>query len=128
MNGISYESNRTILYTAQVHGGAGSFNVTRLAGDWDRSPTVPLWSEDGRIIFVDTADQDRQRLFLGPVDAGDDYEPANITDEGVPANFYRLPGDQPRRLHRVGRRQRDQVPVPSQQGRQGAGAQDCVRV
>jgi dipeptidyl aminopeptidase/acylaminoacyl peptidase len=90
MNGIYYESDRSILYTATVDDG-DAFDVTRLAGDWDRSPTVPLWSEDGETIFVDAADLGRSRIFPVPVDADDDFKPENITDEGVPTGFYRLP-------------------------------------
>lgn len=88
-NGIYYESDRSILYTAKVDG--DSFDVTRLAGDWDRSPGLPLWSQDGETIFVDAPDLGRDRVFSVPVTAGDDFKPKNITDEGVVAAFYNLP-------------------------------------
>lgn len=91
MNGINYESDRSILYTANAKTDNSSFDVTRLAGDWDRSPAVPLWSEDGETIFVDAADLGRDRIFSVPITAKDDYEPKNITDEGVPAAFHLLP-------------------------------------
>jgi dipeptidyl aminopeptidase/acylaminoacyl peptidase len=90
MNGIYYESDRSMLYTAGVDGGP-SFNVTRLAGEWDRSPSVPLWSQDGETIFVDAADLGRVRLFTVPITAGNDYKPENITDEGAVAAFHLLP-------------------------------------
>lgn len=92
MNGIYYESDRSILYTAKTRCN-GSFDVTRLAGDWDRSPGTPLWAEDGKTIYVDAADLGRDRIFAVPVTAGDDYKPKNITDEGVPAAFHLLPDD-----------------------------------
>lgn len=91
MNGIYYESDRSILYTAKTD--KKDFSVRRLAGKWDRSPASPLWSENGKTIFVDAADLGRSRIFPIPVDAGDSYKPKNITNEGVVAAFHLLPKD-----------------------------------
>jgi dipeptidyl aminopeptidase/acylaminoacyl peptidase len=92
MNGISYESDRTILYSADVSK-SNSPKITRLAGDWDRSPGSPTWAKDGDTIFVVAEDRGRGRIFPIPLSAGDSYEPKNITDEGVPKAFHVLPKD-----------------------------------
>lgn len=90
MSGISYESDRTILYTADVSKNSSS-KVTRLAGDWDRSPSSPTWSEDGKTIYVAAEDRGRTRIFPIPISANDSYTPCNITDEGTPKAFHILP-------------------------------------
>ena len=89
MNGIYYESDRNILYVADPN--PEDFNVTRLAGDWDRSPDSLDWSPDSETIFVAAPDLGRERIFPIPLSAGDSYEPKNITNEGVPAGFHVLP-------------------------------------
>lgn len=90
-NGIYYESDREIVYVANTDG--PDFNVTRLAGNWDRSPDTPIWSKDGETVIVEASDLGRTRLFPIPLSAGDDYEPANITDEGTPAGYYVISND-----------------------------------
>ncbi|KAK6207221.1 Prolyl oligopeptidase [Pestalotiopsis sp. IQ-011] len=90
-NGIYYESDREIVYVANTDG--PDFNVTRLAGNWDRSPDTPIWSKDGETVVVEASDLGRTRLFPIPLSAGDDYEPANITDEGTPAGYYVISND-----------------------------------
>ncbi|KAI1336892.1 dipeptidyl-peptidase V [Xylariaceae sp. FL0016] len=89
MNGIAYESDRNILYVASPD--TEDFNVTALAHDWDRSPDTMAWDKTSDCIFVAASDLGRERIFPIPLTAGDDYAPANITDEGVPAGFYVLP-------------------------------------
>ncbi|ORY56632.1 dipeptidyl-peptidase V [Pseudomassariella vexata] len=89
MNGIYYESDRTILYVASTD--AADFNVTRLAGDWDRSPDTAKWASDSSTIYVSAPDLGRERIFPIPLSADDSYVPKNITDEGVAAGFYVLP-------------------------------------
>ncbi|KAK6079668.1 prolyl oligopeptidase [Seiridium cupressi] len=90
-NGIYYESDREILYVANTD--ASNFNVTRLAGNWDRSPDTPIWSKDGETVIVEASDLGRTRLFPIPLSAGDDYVPSNITDEGAPAGYYVISDD-----------------------------------
>ncbi|ETS83501.1 hypothetical protein PFICI_05377 [Pestalotiopsis fici W106-1] len=90
-NGIYYESDREILYVANTDG--SDFNVTRLAGNWDRSPDTPIWSKDGETIIVEASDLGRTRLFPIPLSAGDDYEPANITNEGSVVAYYAISDD-----------------------------------
>ncbi|TLD31353.1 hypothetical protein PspLS_01728 [Pyricularia sp. CBS 133598] len=92
MNGINYESDRSILYVADANGDKEKgFNITRLAGDWDRAAGSAKWSHDGETIFADAADLGRSRVFAVPLTAGDSYVPKNITDEGSVAGFYPLP-------------------------------------
>ncbi|KAI1270490.1 dipeptidyl-peptidase V [Xylariaceae sp. FL1019] len=88
MNGIAYESDRSIVYVADVN--TEDFNVTRLAGDWDRAPDGQAWAKDSKTIYVAAPDLGRERIFPIPLTAGDSYVPKNITDEGVPAGFYVL--------------------------------------
>lgn len=90
-NGIYYESDREILYVANTDG--SDFNVTRLAGNWDRSPDTPIWSKDGETIIVEASDLGRTRLFPIPLSAGDDYVPANITNEGSVVAYYVISDD-----------------------------------
>lgn len=89
MNGIAYESDRSILYVANVN--KKNFNVKRLAGNWDRAPDGLAWAPDSDSIYVAAPDLGRERIFSIPVTAGDNYVPKNITNEGVPAGFYVLP-------------------------------------
>lgn len=89
MNGISYESDRSILYVANTTAADGDdFGATRLAGDWDRPVDAPLWAPDGETVLVEASDVGRTRLFPIPLDAGDDYVPQNITDEGSASAYY----------------------------------------
>lgn len=90
MNGVSYESDRSILYAADVSK-QNSSNVRRLAGNWDRSPGSATWSEDGDTIYVTAEDRGRSRIFPIPLSAKDSYKPKNITDEGTPKGFHILP-------------------------------------
>lgn len=89
MNGISYESDRNILYVANAD--SQNPSATAVAGDWDRSPDTVAWSNNGSIIYVGAGDSARARIFPIPADAGSDYVPRNITDEGTVAAFYVLP-------------------------------------
>ncbi|KAL8420791.1 hypothetical protein RB594_003555 [Gaeumannomyces avenae] len=93
MNGIDYESDRTIIYVADVSSSpsSGAFNISKVAGDWDRAPGSILWSRDGKTLFVDAADLARNRVFAVPVGAGASYKPANVTNEGAVAGFEQLP-------------------------------------
>lgn len=89
MNGISYESDRNIVYVADAS--PSNFNVTALAGDWDRSPDNLVWSNDGAAVFVAAPDLGRERVFTVPLSAGPNYNPNNITDEGTVAAMQQLP-------------------------------------
>jgi len=91
MNGISYEADRNVLYVADADSSA--FNVTALAGDWDRSPSQLAWSNDGNTIYAGAPDLGRVRIFPIPLTAGASFKPTNITDEGLPALFSILPND-----------------------------------
>lgn len=91
MNGISYESDRNILYIANAD--SQNANVTAVAGDWDRSPSVIAWSNDDSVIYVGAADAARERIFPIPVNASAGYKPTNITNEGTVAAMYVLPND-----------------------------------
>jgi dipeptidyl aminopeptidase/acylaminoacyl peptidase len=93
MNGIDYESDRNILYVANAD--PDNFDVTMVAGEWDRSPGSIVWSDDSETIFVAAEDLARTRIFpipLASVDSFTPFEPKNITDEGSVTSFYTLPG------------------------------------
>ena len=92
MNGIYYESDRNIIYVANAD--PENLNITSIAGEWDRSPDVLAWSNDGQTLYVAAPDLGRERVFPVPVDAAADYKPTNITNEGVPAGMQVLANDQ----------------------------------
>ncbi|KAL8993485.1 MAG: hypothetical protein Q9188_007320 [Gyalolechia gomerana] len=92
MNGIYYESDRNIIYVANAD--PTNFNITSLARDWDRSPDVLVWSNDGNSLYVAAPDLGRERVFPVPMNAAASYKPTNITDEGVPAGMQVLPNNE----------------------------------
>ena len=92
MNGIYYESDRNIIYVANAD--PANRNITSLASNWDRSPDVLVWSNDGNSLYVAAPDLGRERVFPVPVDASADYKPTNITNEGVPAGMQVLANGQ----------------------------------
>ena len=92
MNGIFYESDRNIIYIANAD--PTNANPKSLAGDWDRSPDVLVWSNDGETLYVAAPDLGRERVFPVPIDAAADYKPTNITNEGMPAGMQVLANDQ----------------------------------
>ncbi|KAL8710476.1 MAG: hypothetical protein Q9220_004908 [cf. Caloplaca sp. 1 TL-2023] len=92
MNGIYYESDRNILYVANAD--PANLNITSLASNWDRSPDVIAWSNDGQVIYTAAPDLGRERVFPVPVNAAANYKPTNITDEGVPAGMQVLSNGQ----------------------------------
>ncbi|KAL8900159.1 MAG: hypothetical protein Q9207_005823 [Kuettlingeria erythrocarpa] len=92
MNGIYYESDRNIIYVANAN--PANFNITSVAGNWDRSPDVLAWDNDGRVLYVAAPDLGRERVFPVPIDAAADYKPVNITDEGVVAGMQVLANNQ----------------------------------
>ncbi|TGJ88745.1 hypothetical protein E0Z10_g112 [Xylaria hypoxylon] len=89
MYGISYESDRSSVYVADVN--KKNFNVKRLAGNWDRAPDGLAWAPDSKTVYVTAADLGRSRIFPVPLSAGENYAPKNITNEGTVAAFYTLP-------------------------------------
>ncbi|KAI1325387.1 hypothetical protein F5Y16DRAFT_422826 [Xylariaceae sp. FL0255] len=91
MNGIAYESDRSILYVANAKPAGEGSNVTRLAGNGDRSLDSSAWSTDSKTVYVSAPDLGRDRIFPIPLTARDDYVPKDITNEGVSAGLYVLP-------------------------------------
>ena len=89
MNGIFYESDKNIIYTANAD--PNNLAISSVARDWDRSPDVIIWSNDDSVLYVAAPDLGRERVFPVPINAADDYKPTNITDEGVPAGMQILP-------------------------------------
>ncbi|KAL8647886.1 MAG: hypothetical protein Q9226_006244 [Calogaya cf. arnoldii] len=92
MNGVYYESDRNIIYVANA--APNNLQVRSVAGDWDRSPDVLAWSNDGSVLYVAAPDLGRERVFPVPVDAAAEYKPRNITNEGVPAGMQVLANGQ----------------------------------
>ena len=89
MKDISYESDRRTLY---IHTIGSQEPNPALAKDWDRSPGTVKWTADGNHLILITEDHARGRLFILPDDAGDDFQPRNITDSGSVSAYYNLPG------------------------------------
>lgn len=68
-------------------------DITRLAGNWDRSPLYIGWSSDSRWLWAGTPHLGGGPAFAVPVTAGDDYLPANLTSaEGTLLGARALPG------------------------------------
>lgn len=88
MDDIAYESDRRTLY---VYTMGSKELIPALAKDWDRSPSGVKWTADGKSLILNTEDQARQRLFILPADAGDDFVPRNLTNGGSVSSFYNLP-------------------------------------
>ncbi|KAI2640114.1 dipeptidyl-peptidase V [Xylaria nigripes] len=89
MYGIAYESDRSSVYVADVN--QKDFAVTRLAGNWDRTPDALIWAPDSKTVYVSAPDLGHERIFPIPLGADEDYAPTNITNQGVPWGFYSLP-------------------------------------
>lgn len=88
MEDIAYESDRRTLYIHTI----GSKDTNRaVAMNWDRSPSAVKWTADGNSLILDTEDHARKRLFNLPVNAGDDFEPRNFTNDGSVNAWYNLP-------------------------------------
>lgn len=86
-DGISYESDRSKLYVADV----GSGNITPVAEDWDSSVGTIKWSNDCNDLWIASDYWGSTRLFIIPADAGADYKPENITDVTSVSDYYILP-------------------------------------
>ena len=88
MEDIAYESDRRTLYVYQV---GSKETIPALAKNWDRSPDSVKWTADGKSLILGTEDHARERLFLIPANAGDDYVPQKFTDGGAVSAWYNLP-------------------------------------
>lgn len=90
-------SARNIMYTADVpediQGSATVFNITRLAGDWDRSPIQVGWSSDSQWTWAGVPHLGGGVAFAVPVTANDSYEPYNITYGGTLLGAYTMPNN-----------------------------------
>ncbi|CAN8104188.1 unnamed protein product [Discula destructiva] len=80
-NGVTYEADKSRLYVASVLAD-GASDITEIASQWDRSPTTLRWTLDGGSFLVAAADTGNDKVFVLPVNAADDYQPANITGGG----------------------------------------------
>ncbi|KAJ5084105.1 hypothetical protein NUU61_008684 [Penicillium alfredii] len=87
MKDIAYEADRRTLYVYTID---SKKTISSLAKNWDRSPSAIKWTPDGQSLILNTEDKARQRLFLLPADAGDDFKPHNFTDGGVVSAYYTL--------------------------------------
>lgn len=88
MEDIAYESDRRTLYVYQV---GSKKTIPALAKNWDRSPDSVKWTADGKSLILGTEDHARERLFMLPANAGDDYVPQKFTDGGAVSAWYSLP-------------------------------------
>lgn len=87
-DGISYESDRSKLYVADVESG----DITPVASNWDASAAVIKWSHDCSELYVASDYWASTRLFIIPADASADFKPTNITDITSVSDYYVLPG------------------------------------
>ncbi|RMZ88435.1 hypothetical protein DV736_g4344, partial [Chaetothyriales sp. CBS 134916] len=85
MDGIFYESDKNKVYVASTD--LKNPNITVLAEDWDTTPDQLAWSVNGTSLFVAGPDLGNERIFEIPLNAGADYKPTNITDQGVVSAF-----------------------------------------
>lgn len=88
-DGISYESDRSKMYVADVQSG----DITPIAANWDSSAAVLKWSPDGSHLWVASDYWGSTRLFCFPSDAGPNYSTSNITDITSVSDYYILPDD-----------------------------------
>lgn len=88
MTDIAYESDRRTLYVYTI---GSKQTIPALAKDWDRSPTAAKWTADGKNLIINTEDRARNRLFILPADADDEFKPRNFTDGGSVSSYYNLP-------------------------------------
>jgi hypothetical protein len=88
MADVAYESDRRTLYVYTI---GSKQSIHALAKDWDRSPSAAKWTADGKDLILNTEDRARNRLFILPADADDDFVPRNFTDGGSVSSYYNLP-------------------------------------
>lgn len=101
MNDIINPSDRSMMYLADVaqrnpsapENSTANFNITRLAGNWDRSPLYVGWSSDSQWIWAGTPHLGSGPAFAVPITAGDEYVPYNLTSEGTLSGAYALPNN-----------------------------------
>jgi len=86
-DGISYESDRSKLYIADVQSG----NITPVAANWDSSIGTIRWSQDCDDLWVTSDYWASTRLFIIPTNADADFKPTNITDVTSVSEFHILP-------------------------------------
>jgi dipeptidyl aminopeptidase/acylaminoacyl peptidase len=83
MDGISYESDRTKIYVADLssYGGYGNNapSIKAVAENWDSSPGWLGWGPDSKKLYVGSDLYAAARLFIIPADAGANYQPKNLT-------------------------------------------------
>jgi dipeptidyl aminopeptidase/acylaminoacyl peptidase len=87
-DGISYESDRSKIYVADVESG----DINPVAENWDSSAAVIKWSHNCDHLYVASDYWGSTRLFIIPADAGADYKPTNITGDTSVSDYYVLPG------------------------------------
>ncbi|KAJ5212436.1 uncharacterized protein N7498_004082 [Penicillium cinerascens] len=88
MTDVAYEADRRTLYVYTI---GSKQTISVLAKDWDRSPSAAKWTADGKNLIINTEDRARNRLFILPADADDEFKPRNFTDGGSVASYYNLP-------------------------------------
>ena len=87
-DGISYESDRSKMYVANVESG----EIMPIAQNWDSSAGSFKWGPDGNNLWVASDYWGSTRLFYIPADAGPNYTPKNITDITSVSDYYIMPG------------------------------------
>ena len=86
-DGVSYESDRSKLYVADVQSGG----ITPVAENWDSSATTIKWNSDCNDLYVTSDYLASTRLFIIPANAGANFKPTNITDITSISDYYVLP-------------------------------------
>lgn len=89
MDGESYESDKNKIYISSV--GMSDFNITVLAEDWDVTPSTVAWSQNASSLFIHAPYYGNEPIFEVPLTAQANFEPTNITYQGVVAGMSVLP-------------------------------------
>ncbi|KAK5170393.1 Dipeptidyl-peptidase 5 [Saxophila tyrrhenica] len=87
-DGVSYESDRSKMYVADVASG----KISPVAENWDASAAVIKWSNNCNDLYVTSDYLASTRLFIIPADAGANFKPTNMTDITSVSDYYILPG------------------------------------
>ena len=85
---IAYEADHRTLYVYTL---GSNETIPALAKNWDRSSDTVKWTADGKRLIIGTEDRAREKLFILPADADDDFVPSNFTDSGSVKAYYNLP-------------------------------------
>lgn len=88
-DGISYESDRSKLYVADVS--RWPAKIDPVAEDWDYSVGAIQWGPDDKTLYIGAEYIGVNRLFIIPVDASASFKPKELTSNYSVTDFGVLP-------------------------------------